>query len=195
MYHIIEKNLYNLWLKSINLILNKGNTIEDDKENILEVLNLFLQTDNLELLSNHYEIWNNSSYSSISKSQNMFDYNERVQNFNDTNQIKKIIQRLQKARYSKAATVVTLFPEHDISKIPCLISIDFKIRNNQLNTTAFFRSQDVWKKQLNNFTLLVSLIQLICTSVNTKPGNLSLLIASAHIYNSDLKNISKLIKI
>ena len=178
----------------MKLILNEGMTIEDDKGDILEVLNLFLQTDNLDLISNDFEIWNNNFYSKITNSQNMFDYNKRVQDFNNTNQIEKITQKLQKARYTKAATVVTVFPEHDILKMPCLISIDFKLRNGKLNTTGFFRSQDVWKKQLNNFKLLVSLIQFICNIVKVKPGNLSLLVASAHIYNSDIKDIRSLTK-
>jgi len=194
MYYINEKNLYDLWLKSIKLILEEGKIIQDDKENISEILNLYLQTDNLELASSHFEIWNNSPYINIADSQDMFDYKERVLNFNNTNQIEKITQKLQKAWYTKSATVVTVFPEYDLYKIPCLISIDFKVRNNLLNTTAFFRSQDVWKKQLNNFKLLISLIQLICNSIKVEPGYLSLLIASAHLYNSDLKSISNFIK-
>jgi len=194
--HIIKENsLYNLWLKSLKLILESGDIIEDDKENVKEILNLYIQTENLTLESEDFKIWNNESYIKISESQDMFDYKKRITNFNNTHQFEIIKNKLKNTRYSKSATTVTIFPEFDKSKIPCLVSVDFKIRNNQLQTTAFFRSQDVWKKQFNNYKLLVSLMDEVSNYTAAPIGTLSLLITSAHIYGSDINDIYKLINI
>ena len=84
-------------------------------------------------------------------------------------------------------------PGGDDKHVPCICSIDFKIRNNKLNTTAFFRSQDIGKKVYADMISLTKIASLIADSVKADVGFLVLHIASAHIYESDMKRVNSLV--
>jgi thymidylate synthase len=193
MEYLQGKNCYELWLKCVSSVLKKGKKLQDDKDYIYETNNLFIETDNLALENESYHLWYESEYKDLLNSLDMFDYKTRLLNFSGIKQIDNIISKLKKYNESKSAIATTFFPSVDILKIPCLITLDFKIRNEKLNCVAFFRSQDIWKKQPLNFKLIIGILNLISDQINVRPGNLSLFITSAHIYSKDLDLINKLI--
>lgn len=75
--------------------------------------------------------------------------------------------------------------------IPCTVSIDFKIRNGQLNAHVFMRSSDVWMGLPYDVFTFSMLAHKICRNYNfakvglLSPGKLYLTAASSHLYLSN----------
>ena len=189
-YQINTNSLSDAWLETIKLIYNNGIKIRDEHEKLFEICGLLININVItEYKEKYVEIWESQSYSKQLNNIELFDYRQRLNNYNGFNQIKNIINKLMVKPESKSATAVTFFPNKDIEKVPCLISVDFKIRDNALTCYSFFRSQDAWKKQPYNFLLLRSLMNEIALSLDIPLYLLSLFISSAHIYSDDISEV------
>src|SRR3989344_5450483 len=107
-------------------------------------------------------------------------------------QIKWLTDRLKIKPETKAATISLLLPSDPGPRIPCLSVIDVKIRNNKLNFTGFFRSQNV-ARSYANFITCHELHKKIAEKVNCPLGSMKFFISSAHIYEKDFPFISDLV--
>jgi thymidylate synthase len=77
-------------------------------------------------------------------------------------------------------------PEEDYEgHMPCIISLDFKIRNEQLDITGFFRSQDIGKKIYADILALNAILTEVSEKIKVKSGDVKIFISSAHIYEQD----------
>lgn len=113
--------------------------------------------------------------------------------FGGINQIQNVIQKLKKNPESKSATITLMNPDGDKHHMPCIVALDFKIRNKQLMLTAFFRSQDVGKKIYADIICLGEIEKQIADSVGVAMGPLNILIVSLHVYEADFEKIADLI--
>jgi len=100
----------------------------------------------------------------------------------------RIIDKLRQDSQSKSA--VAQFFVDDESK-PCLSTLDFKIREEKLEVTAFFRSQDVWRRQPDNIIFLIDCSLEVARAVGVKPGLIRAFVSSAHIYAIDADDASR----
>lgn len=175
------------WLKTLSCIIEKGNNIFDGDVKLKEYISIVLDISDPNHTDSIMEVFWASQfvYNPQITQIGLFDYRSRIFSYNGIDQIAIINDRLSKKRESKSATAITLLPGKDIEKVPCLISVDFKIRDNKLVTQAFFRSQDVWNKQPLNLLFLKDITSSLSNSLSAPLGSITLYIASAHIYDKD----------
>lgn len=117
--------------------------------------------------------------------------------WNEWNQVLNTINLLAKRPDSKRA-VIDIFTPYDTDNnradVPCSLMYTFKIRENKLNMTTFFRSHDIFSGLKYDILLSSFMNQLICMGVNAtnhdlkiEPGTLATYEDSLHYY--PLKNL------
>lgn len=125
-----------------------------------------------------------------------YSYGRRWSEFR---QVLNIIDILSERQDSKRA-VIDIFTPYDTdprrSDVPCTTMYMFKIRDNKLNMTVFYRSHDLFSGVKYDFILSSFMNQLICMAVNAKtgldiqPGTIGVYEDSLHVYT--LKDKKKL---
>ena len=81
-----------------------------------------------------------------------FTYSVQIYNKNGIDQFEYLVERLEKKKESKSATISLLSEGITDANLPCLNIIDIKIRNEKLNLQFFFRSQNILGRQYANKT-------------------------------------------
>jgi thymidylate synthase len=102
----------------------------------------------------------------------------------EVNQIENAIYLLSQGKNIKRCEVIVYDPTIDMKnmyKQPCLLSIDFKPRNGNLYTTAFFRSQRVSKSGYADYTALCKLAHYVATESSLKLGTVDVIACSLHL--------------
>lgn len=114
----------------------------------------------------------------------------------DLDQIKKAIDRLKECEETRRATSITWDPMVDTieDEVPCMILIDFKIRDGKLFTTALWRSQDCYGAIPANFFALRELARYVAEETNVKVGSITVQSISCHIYKINWKEAQRVIK-
>ena len=89
----------------------------------------------------------------------IYTYSERLQNYNDINQLDVIINRLNKNINSNRAIAVTYNPMVDMNRqdIPCLQLIQALVRDDKLILSVYFRSNDLYGAFPSNMMFLTYL--------------------------------------
>lgn len=122
-------------------------------------------------------------------------YGLRMDSFrNEVNQIEKIVRKLKTNPESKSATISLMDPQLDFDNhMPCIMSLDFKIRKDALSVVGFFRSQDIGKKFYADILSLGSIQKQVAQELSIQRGQIKIFISSAHIYEQDFDKVSSLI--
>jgi len=123
-----------------------------------------------------------------------YSYSQRLFNYNKINQIKMVIKQLKNNPLAKSAVITLTKPGFDSRHVPCLTTLDFKIRNRKLLLTCFARSQDIYKKMYADILCLAKIQKEVADKLNTKIGALYLNIVSAHIYQGDFAKARRFLK-
>ena len=190
------------WLLALKSVVTNGVEIRDDKGPIRELIPLFIEiihpsiTDkiidafgdknSLKFLSNNFgdstpiKAWG-------------YSYAQRLYFFNNINQIDDVINKLNENPYSKSAAISLLNNTEDKKHKPCLIALDFKIRNDILIINATFRSQDIGKKMYGDALEILKLGKNIILKVPANEIIIILSISSAHIYLIDLDMVHSIL--
>ena len=107
---------------------------------------------------------------------------------NNINQINTILNTLNNCWYSRRTFVSTWDPNIDFnnSHPPCPVGLQFMIRNNQLNLTAFLRSNDAWMCAIPDMIELSKIQKEISFMLGVDIGSYNQLSVSYHIYEPDL---------
>lgn len=110
-----------------------------------------------------------------------------------TDQIDRAIIRLNNCKESRRAISVTWNPIIDTIKeeVPCMILVDFKIREDKLHTTALWRSHDVYGAWFPNAIGLANLSRYVGDKVGIEVGDTTINSISAHIYETDFAQARK----
>lgn len=123
-----------------------------------------------------------------------YTYSERI---NFANQLDNVIETLKEDEHSRQGMIM-IFQPQDTQKtggntrIPCSISYQFLIRNNQLFVIYYIRSNDYFKHFVIDVYLTNSIQQYIVEQLKStypklKCGPLNYFAGSLHAYNEDLK--------
>lgn len=123
----------------------------------------------------------------------VYTYGNRLRaHFNDVDQIQEAIDRLKNCKESRRAISVTWDPVTDTQseEVPCMILVDFKIRDNKLYTTALWRSHDIYGAWFPNAVGLTYLAQYVAGEVGLDLGSITIHSISAHIYEVNFKEAS-----
>lgn len=195
MFSIKETTIGDAWLNAVFLVLQEGRrSIPDDKGMIQEVLSLVIQItapSEEDMIVQEYGSQEVLSFmrKNFQEQQSIanwkYSYADRLYNYNGANQIQHVIKVLRSNAFSKSATISLLNTAADDLHTPCLVALDFKLRDNTLFITGFFRSQDIGKKMYADAIQLLHLGKLISASLNVEAIEITHFINSAHIYESD----------
>ncbi|MDR0911464.1 MAG: thymidylate synthase [Methanobrevibacter sp.] len=115
----------------------------------------------------------------------VYTYGNRLRkHFKDTDQIAEAIKRLNECRESRRAISITWDQAMDScsEEVPCMILVDFKIRDDRLYTTALWRSHDIYGAWFANAVGLTYLAQYVADKTNSTLGSITIHSISAHIY-------------
>jgi len=196
MKNIVEKTPGFLWKRAAKEVYTNGSDIKDGDKNLKELLNVYITckqpTKNDDIITSHADKkmidWMLDNFLKQNPVLDWgYSYGKRFFNHHGIDQVENIINKLKKNPDSKSATINLMDVEEDQKHVPCICTIDFKIRRGKLNATAFFRSQDAGKKLYADIISIGKIMEMIGQKVGVSVGDLSILIASLHIYEEDLE--------
>jgi thymidylate synthase len=115
----------------------------------------------------------------------VYTYGNRLRaHFDGIDQIQVAIDRLKNCKESRRSISVTWDPTIDTrtDEVPCMILVDFKIRNEELHTTALWRSHDIYGAWFPNAVGLTYLTKYAADQLGIEVGTVTIHSISAHIY-------------
>ena len=128
----------------------------------------------------------------------VYTYGNRLRaHFDNVDQIQESITRLKNCRESRRAISITWDQVIDSTseEVPCMILIDFKIRDNVLYTTALWRSHDIYGAWFANAVGLTYCAKYVSEEIgDVKLGPITIHSISAHIYENNFDEAEKLAK-
>lgn len=190
------------WLSCIKNVMKNGTIFYDEDVEIKEILGLSVEIKYPKLedkIINKYgdQTLINHTFKKFSKNANMpdrpFTYGACIYDQQEVNQFEWLVERLLLKKETKSATFSLLTPGDKSANLPCLVTIDAKIRNSKLELQFFFRSQNIFGRQYANLLALVKLQLDIARECSVQIGSLRGYIASAHIYSYDFEESKLLI--
>lgn len=122
-----------------------------------------------------------------------FTYGSRIYDHEGVDQFDWMVQRLRTKRETKSATIGLLTPGAQSKNLPCLTTVDAKIRNDKLELQFFFRSQNIFGRQYANLLALARLQADIAEQCAVETGAMRGYIASAHIYAFDMEDARRIV--
>jgi thymidylate synthase len=190
------------WIKSIKEVMDFGSLHYDEDIIIKEILGL-----NIEILNPKPEdhIIKKHGDSAIVKRtlakfrkgvvmlDRPFTYGACIYDHSGVDQFEWMIERLLTKNETKSATICLLTPGNQSANLPCLTTIDAKIRNEKLVLQFFFRSQNIFGRQYANLLALARLQNDLSDRCSVGIGSLKGYIASAHMYEYDFSDAQLLI--
>ena len=204
-YFICGTKPSDVWKRGLRLIMEKGLIIDDERGNsTIEILNLMTKIENpfgdypLELRE---RMLNEYGKTLLIKDNKDFPYTygERLRKwFGFTingDQIKLIIDRINNSPNTRRATATTWIPPIDLKsdEVPCMIMVDFKLRE-KLELTSVFRSNDFYGAWAYNVFALSKLLEYVAKETNAKKGGITILGISSHINENDIDNVKSILK-
>ncbi|CDG64643.1 MAG: thymidylate synthase [Methanobacterium sp.] len=184
----------NGWEALVKRVMEKGEEIKDERGSLtLELRNTMVNIKNpLELEVPEGYFWSGEKleiyaeqFLSDDKQGFVYTYGNRLRkHFEGIDQIGEAIKRLKNCKESRRAISVTWDPTTDTKneEVPCMILVDFKIRDGKLHTTGLWRSHDIYGAWFPNAVGLTHLAKYVAEEVGVEVGTLTIHSISAHIY-------------
>ena len=182
-----------VWLKYCRLVFENGNDFFDEDQEIMEMRNVLLTFRNLDtedpifvkLGEKHIvSLYRRKMQTTEIIPELNSSYGKRLFDQQGFDQILWVVDRLTSKPETKAATISLLLPDDPGPRIPCLCTLDFKIRDGKLRLTGFFRSQNI----INSYANFISIRDLqydVASKLGIVAGEMTFLISSAHYYKKD----------
>lgn len=192
---VTSESIGQCWINCIRQVVNHGAIQVDEDVQIHEILGLSVEISGpkchdelIEKLGDKAVI--KRTLAKFSRGVDMpdrpFTYGACIFDHFSINQFDWLVDRLKTKRESKSATIGLLVPGSQSTNLPCLTTLDFKIRNNRLEMQFFFRSQNIFGRQYANLLALANLQAELAKKCLVIPGAMRGYIASAHIYAFDI---------
>ncbi|WP_321421064.1 thymidylate synthase [uncultured Methanobacterium sp.] len=191
---IKTSTIKNGWETLVKRVMQKGSEINDERGSLtLELRNTVVTMNQpLELEIPDGYFWSGEKleiyaeqFLSDDKQGFVYTYGNRLRkHFEGVDQIKEAINRLKNCKESRRAISVTWDPPTDTQseEVPCMILVDFKIREGKLHTTGLWRSHDIYGAWFPNAVGLTHLSRYVAGEVGIEVGSLTIHSISAHIY-------------
>jgi thymidylate synthase len=191
---IKTSTIKNGWETLVKRVMQKGSEINDERGSLtLELRNTVVTMNQpLELEIPDGYFWSGEKleiyaeqFLSDDKQGFVYTYGNRLRkHFEGVDQIKEAINRLKNCKESRRAISVTWDPPIDTQseEVPCMILVDFKIREGKLHTTGLWRSHDIYGAWFPNAVGLTHLSRYVAGEVGVEVGSLTIHSISAHIY-------------
>ena len=191
---IKTSTIKNGWETLVKRVMQKGSEIKDERGSLtLELRNTVVTMNRpLELEIPEGYFWSGEKleiyaeqFLSDDKQGFVYTYGNRLRkHFEGIDQIGEAIRRLKNCKESRRAISVTWDPPTDTKQeeVPCMILVDFKIREGKLHTTGLWRSHDIYGAWFPNAVGLTHLSRYVAGEVGVEVGSLTIHSISAHIY-------------
>src|SRR5258708_423818 len=108
-------------------------------------------------------------------------------------QIRWVIDRLAANPSARDATVTTFQPLTDTSYIPCVSLLDFWLVKGELQLAVYAHAIDFGTKGYANLVELAALQTRVANDLGVGVGTLTMTVKSAHIYQTELDLMRRLI--
>ncbi len=108
-------------------------------------------------------------------------------------QIRWVIDRLAANPWARDATITTFQPLADTSYIPCVSLLDFWLVNGELQLAVYAHSIDFGTKGYANLVELAALQARVAGDLGVVVGTLTMTVKSAHIYQTELALMERII--
>ncbi len=184
-----------MWLTLTQAALRDGDKVFDDSEELRELLYVaFTVTD--PLAGDERDKWMDQDmvsamHANFHSLEPQFgykvSYGERLWTPEGASPYDHVRALLTRKPAAKSATISLLRTgDADLGHVPCITSIDFKIRDGLLHVCYFARSQDLFKKNFADNLAIYAIGQKLAADLSVQPGSVSAFIASGHVYASDV---------
>lgn len=183
------------WLDSIQCILEHGQVYHDEDVGMHEVLGLSVEiarpaeSDPVIAAHGDKEVLLRT-FAKFARGASLpdrpFTYGERIYDMAGVDQFEWLVERLLSKPDTKSATINLLVPGSTAASLPCLTTLDAKIRGGKLDLQFFFRSQNIFGRQYANLEALARLQCDLARRCGAEMGTLRGYVASAHIYDFDV---------
>jgi thymidylate synthase len=202
--HTVDTNSLGLaWLSACRAVLDKGEPGRDGADAIHELLHLTIQVHVPDpddpIIARHADpemmAWMRANFREqrpVPELGNAPSYAQRLRDHHGRDQVAWVVDKLRAKPASKSATFTTL-RQDDASYIPCVSLLDFKLRHDDLLLTCACRSLDAGMKMPANLVELAFLQAEVAEALGCTAGDLTLWIASAHIYERDVPRVRDLL--
>lgn len=115
---------------------------------------------------------------------------QRVSRFGEMklNQINRVTEILSQHDYSRRAVISPWIQNEDLfsNHPPCVVLLQFLVRNNLLEITAVLRSNDAWLAALPDMIAIHKVQTKVAEKLNIEMGRLCMLSNSYHMYEMDV---------
>ncbi len=115
----------------------------------------------------------------------------------EIDQIKDIIDILNKNRYIKSCVAITWHPADELMRkhksSPCLVLLQPLVQDEKLNLTVYFRSHDMTQGWPENAYGCAAIQKEIADGIGVKPGIITIISSSAQIYNTYYKQVEEML--
>jgi thymidylate synthase len=192
-------NIKTGWETLVKRIMKNGTEITDERGSVTkELLNTVISIDNpMDEKAPEGYFWTgekldkySEQFLSNDKQGFIYTYGNRLRaHFEGIDQINEAIRRLKNFKESRRAISVTWDPKLDTKndEVPCMMLVDFKIRDGKLITTGLWRSHDIYGAWFPNAVGLSNLAKYVAGEVGVEVGVLTIHSISAHIYEVNFK--------
>jgi thymidylate synthase len=182
------------WESLVKRIMKDGVEITDERGSVTkEILNTMVNIKNpMDSESPKGYFWTgekldkySEQFLSSDKQGFIYTYGNRLRaHFDGIDQIQEAIGRLNNFKESRRAISITWDPNVDTKndEVPCMMLVDFKIRDGMLHTTGLWRSHDIYGAWFPNAVGLSNLARYVAGEVGSEIGMLTIHSISAHIY-------------
>jgi thymidylate synthase len=182
------------WESLVKRIMKDGVEITDERGSVTkEILNTMVNIKNpMDSESPKGYFWTgekldkySEQFLSNDKQGFIYTYGNRLRaHFDGIDQIQEAIGRLNNFKESRRAISITWDPTVDTKndEVPCMMLVDFKIRDGMLHTTGLWRSHDIYGAWFPNAVGLSNLARYVAREVGSEIGMLTIHSISAHIY-------------
>jgi len=193
------------WYRGLELIYRGGQTLTDERgSSTKELLNLMVVVQDLE----HERIPAGFGWSEgrlVEYAEELMDgdphgfeytYGQRLRAWGrGIDQIAYVVEKLRASPQTRRACATTWMADVDTQRdeVPCMIVVDFKVRDGSANLTAFFRSHDFAGAYPANLYGLTEVLRYVAGETGVRMGTITTVSASAHIYEHDWERIEKVL--
>jgi thymidylate synthase len=108
-------------------------------------------------------------------------------------QVRWVIDRLAENAWARDATITTFEPLTDTSYIPCVSLLDFWLVRGELQLAVYAHSIDFGTKGYANLVELAALQARVAGDLGAGVGTLTMTVKSAHIYETELDLMRRII--
>jgi thymidylate synthase len=197
---LFTKTLGEAWIKSMQIIISDGKMINDDNEKLKEVSNLYITIQDIDendcILKSHADqkriALMKEKYATCGLvGEYSIDYGSYLYDNGGHNQIEWVEKRISNKPETKSATITLHKPGEE--KLTCLTALSFQLRDNALNMTIIYRSQNIFASHPGNLLALRKIQEDVATFLSVDIGIVELVVISAHIYERDFQSVEKIL--